>query len=102
MEWHTKAGGWRQRHVIQDAKLTVETTQDPAERQLILERNEALRNERPQRDLSFGRQVASIPVQDYCEALQLFPDLRATDKQAREIAWAAFLARPESKKYLVQ
>jgi len=102
MDWKTNLAGWRQRTVIQGDRVTVETTQDPYERQLILERNQALRNERPQNDLTFGRQVASIPFEDYYQAIRDYPGLKSADKQERERAWAQFLARPESQKYKVQ
>jgi len=93
---------WRQKWAYQDAKLTIETTQDPAQRQAILERNQALRHERPLRDLSFGRLQLCIPLQDHWELVARNPALKSFDRAEREKAWRDFARSPESLPYRVQ
>ena len=93
---------WRQRWAWQDSKLTIETTQDPATRRAILERNQALRNEQPLRDLSFGRLQLCIPIQDHAELCQRNPALKSYDKAEREKAWRDFARSAESLPYRVQ
>ena len=74
---------------------------DPGERALILERARALRNERVLRDLSFGRQVASIPIEDYYRVLRERPGLASSDRDERERAWSEFLSSDEARMFLV-
>ena len=67
------------------------------ERALILERAKRLRAERVLRDLSFGRLVASIPVEDYYRLLRERPELKTGDR----VAWAQFLTSEEARAFLV-
>jgi len=97
--WFFRRDGWWQRGEHVDGRAVVETVQD--DRELILERAAALRRERVLRDLSFGRQVASIPIEDYYKALAERPALRSGDRVERERAWAEFLSSPEARKFLV-
>lgn len=69
----------------------------PTDRELILDRAARLRSERPLHDLSFGRLVASIPVEDYYRLLRERPELKTGDR----VAWAQFLASDEARAFLV-
>lgn len=70
-------------------------------RDIILNRNQQIRNEKVEKDLSFGRHVACVPLEDM-EALKLkYPGLKSKDGKVRTAAWAAILKDPTNKKYLV-
>lgn len=61
------------------------TTIEQPSRNLILERNSQLRNNNgAMNDLSFGRQLASIPLEDWEWFLRHNPNYRKVDKVARE------------------
>lgn len=69
----------------------------PTEREHILDRAAKLRSERVLRDLSFGRLVASIPIDDYYRLLRERPELKTGDR----VAWAQFLTSEEARPFLV-
>jgi len=99
--WYSRFGEWWQRGELAHGRAVVETGMDPGERALILERARALRNERVLRDLSFGRQVASIPIEDYYRVLRERPGLASNDRDERERAWSEFLSSEEARMFLV-
>ena len=102
MQWRSQLGQWRQRAAIEDGLLTVETTMDPVQRAVILERNARLRRENPLQNLSFGALVLTIPEEDYYSLLRTRPALKAGDKAIRERAWRDFMASPEAAPYKVR
>ena len=72
-------------------------------RNLILERNKELqKNEGAIRDLSFGRQVASIPIIDYLALQKKYPKLRSKDGREKKAEMVRILQLPENKKFLVR
>lgn len=77
-------------------------TLDQPTRRLILERNAELRkNKGALKDLSFGRQVASIPYLDYIALQKKFPKLKSTDVKDRSEEMMRILRMPEYKYLLV-
>jgi len=80
-------------------RVVVNTTQP--DKHLILERNKQIRQNKLERDLSFGRHVACIPVEDLEVLKRKFPELTARDGHTRTRMWARILKSPEYKKYLV-
>jgi len=78
-----------------------ETTQ-PSE-QLILERNAELRkNPGAVKDMSFGRQVASIPIIMYEAAIRAGYDLNSHDHKFAGTEMNRFLQSTEGKMCLIQ
>ena len=72
-------------------------------RDAILERNHQLRiNPGAQRDLSFARQVLSIPELDHYYLMKKYPDLQSTDAKVKQRALAKFMASSESAPYKVR
>ena len=72
-------------------------------RQAILERNKQLRiNPGAQRDLSFARQVLSIPELDHYYLIKKYPDLASPDGKVKQRALAKFMASSESAPYKVR
>lgn len=77
-------------------------TLDQPTRKLILERNAELRkNKGTLKDLSFGRQLASIPVLDYYALQKKFPKLKSSDAKERSAEMMRVLRMPEYKYLLV-
>lgn len=75
------------------------TTLEQPNRDLILERNKKLRNSKGVlNDLSFGRQVASIPAEDWEYFLRKNPDYYRMDKALREKTLFNFLRTDERGK----
>jgi len=87
-------------HAHEPGKVYTKQTQ-PTE-DIILNRNERKRIEKPLRDLSFGRHVACIPVLHYQMLKKKYPDLDSKDGKVKTAAWAKILKDPDNKKYLVQ
>lgn len=74
----------------------VVTTLEQKSRNLILERNSQLRNNPGSiKDLSFGRQLASIPLEDWEWFLRHNPDYRKVDKIGRQKMLMNFLKNTE-------
>jgi hypothetical protein len=70
---------------------------------IILERNNELRkNKGALRDMSFGRQVASIPLNEFEMLKRKYPDLVDGDAQQRQMRLMKILNSSEGRKYLVQ
>lgn len=77
-------------------------TLDQPSRKLILERNAELRKTPGTlKDLSFGRQLASIPLLDYYELQRKFPRLRTDDVKDRSEEMMRILRMPEYSYLLV-
>jgi len=70
-------------------------------RGIILERNKQIRDNKLEKDLSFGRHVACVPIADLERLRKETPDLNAKDGKIRQAAWAKILKDPANKKYLV-
>lgn len=85
---------------LEDGILHRKLTQ-PSE-ELILERNKRIRNECIIGDLSFGRQVACIPLNDYEMLCRKYPDLVKGDAKQKAARLHKILSSSEGKKYLVQ
>ncbi len=81
-------------------KVYTKRTQPTSDR--ILEANQRIRNERTDKNISFGRHVACIPFNDYMVLKKKFPELSAKDGEVRTRAWARILKDSTYKKYLVQ
>lgn len=86
-------------HAHEPGKIYTARTQ-PSEH-LILERNKRMRIEQPERDLSFGRHVACVPLNDYEMLCRKFPDLKSKDAKLKTATWAKILKDPQYCKYLV-
>ena len=86
-------------HAHEPGKLYTRSTQ--ASEDLILNRNQRMRIEKPERDLSFGRHVACVPLNDYEMLKRKFPELASTKAHIKTQAWAKILKDPNYKKYLV-
>jgi hypothetical protein len=79
-------------------QVVVNTTQP--DKNIILEQNKQIRDNKLQKDLGFGRRVACIPLEDLMVLRKKFPDLNAKDGRTRAAAWARVLKDPSNKKYL--
>ena len=85
-------------------KVYTHLQQPEHERKLILERNKRLQNDPgSMRDASFGRMVASIPLDDYQDLLRKYPELNdRSDARARSARLIRILQTdPDCKKYLL-
>ena len=87
-------------HAHEPGKVYTKRTQPTAD--IILERNQRKRIEKPLKDLSFGRHVACIPFNDYEILKKKYPDLASKDAKVKTAAWAKILKDPDNRKYLVQ
>ena len=65
---------------------------------VILERNKRVRNEKPLKDLSFGRQVASVPFILWSWAIENGFDLSNTDAKTAEKEMFRFLRTTDQGK----
>jgi hypothetical protein len=71
--------------------------------ELILRRNKKLRqNPGVLKDLSFGRLVANIPLNDLEALKRKYPELAHGDAELRSLTMMKILQMPEYKKFLVQ
>ena len=86
-------------HAHEPGKIYTRRTQ--ASEDLILNRNQRMRIEKPERDLSFGRHVACVPLNSYEMLKRKFPDLASSDGKIKTKAWAKILTDPKYKKFLV-
>lgn len=103
MKFWRRVGDWWQRWHYQGGTLRVDTMQDPAERAAIVARNHAIAADPSVlRDLSFGRCVLTIPLEDYYRLLRERPALAALDKETREKAWRALLASSDADEFRLQ
>lgn len=92
MDFTVDDGQFRSR--IVDHKPTGEVGHifEQKDRDVILERNKQLRNNPGAlKDLSFGRQVASIPFEDWYYFMQQNPNYRSMNKKEREAVLMRFL-----------
>ncbi len=92
--------GWKLnfKHCAHENIVTRELTQP--DRDLILTRNANLRNNPGAiNDLSFGRQMLSVPLEDMEMLRRKHPELRTTDSQIRSDWWKKFILSPESLPY---
>ena len=80
-------------------RIIVNSTQP--DRGKILERNKAIRNDKLERDLSFGRHVACVPLEDYEVLKRKFPGLTSRDMKVKTQTWARILKDPNYKHLLV-
>lgn len=87
-------------HAHEPGKIYTKRTQ-PTE-DIILNRNQRLRIEKPLRDLSFGRHVACVPFNEYMILKEKFPELASKDAELKTKAWAKILKNPDYKHLLVQ
>lgn len=71
-------------------------------RDLILERNRAVRNEGVMKQREGLRVAMTIPWLDYWQLVKANPALKSHDKDEKRLAWTKFLASPESEPYRVQ
>lgn len=69
---------------------------------IILQRNSDLRNDNVQRDLSFGRQVASIPLNDFEMLCRKYPDLKRGTSKDKQNRLMKILGSSEGKRFLVR
>lgn len=79
-------------------KFVINTTQP--NKNIILERNKQIRDNKLEKDLSFGRHVACVPIEDLIVLRKKHPMLNSKNAQERTSAWAKVLKSPEYKKYL--
>ena len=88
-------------HQSSDGKLTRVLSQ-PSE-EIILNRNKELRkNPGAIKDLSFGRMVGSIPLNDWEMLCRKYPALTRGDSKQMQAQLMKILNSEEGKKYLVQ
>ena len=88
-------------NLAQDAHGLHGILTQPSE-ELILERNAELRkNPGALRDLSFGRQVASIPMVVYDKWMREYPKLRSPDQKEASDELMRILRLPENRIYCV-
>ena len=70
---------------------------------IILERNAELRKDPGAiKDLSFGRWVGTIPLNDYEALCRKYPELKHGDGKQRQTCLMKILNSVEGRKYLVQ
>lgn len=97
-------GGPVQQRVITHAHEPgrIYTHREQRNKDVIYERNQSLRNEPgSMKDLSFGRQVADIPIEDFYDLVDKNPELKSPDKEIRKRAMARILKDPANRKFLV-
>jgi hypothetical protein len=77
--------------------------QQPSD-EIILERNKQLRNNPgAQRDLTFGRQITSIPMIDWLVLKKKYPKIADySDPVGRSAEIMRIMRLPENRKYLVR
>lgn len=98
---HTQFDGvFKQEFKQEDGILHRKLTQ-PSEG-IILERNKQVRQNSALKDMSFGRQVASIPLNDYEMLCRQYPELIYGDASQRQNRLMKILSSVEGKKYMVQ
>jgi len=98
-----RVGEWWQRWHYAGGMLRVDTMQDQDERAAIVARNAELRAmPGTLNDLTFGRCVLTIPLEDYYRLLRERPALKAADRLERERAWRALLASSEADEFRLQ
>ena len=86
----------------QEGDKLIRTLHQPTNN-IILERNNELRkNPGAQKDLTFGRQVANIPFEEYEMLRRKYPDLIHGDSEQRQNRLMKILASSEGRKYLTQ
>lgn len=91
----------RFRYQPHEGKLYRELSQPS--RSLILERNAQLRREPGAvRDLSFGRLALTIPLEDWAELREKYPDLASKDPGIKSAAWKRFISGAESEPFRVK
>jgi len=87
-------------HSKHEDVVTRNLTQDSGA--MILERNSQLRNNPDAlKDLTFGRQVMTIPLADYEMLRRKYPELCSTDNQVRSDWYKKFILSSESLPYRV-
>lgn len=90
------------RHVPHEDKLYSRLVMSTNIRQAILERNQRLQIEKPQREVeTLGRHMLSIPALDLQHILKRWPDLASPDGLTKKRAIEAFYRSPESQPYRV-
>lgn len=92
-------GLFAERFAYEDGVLHHELVQPS--RQLIIEHNERVRAQQLVRDLSFGRWVLRIPLEDWSELRRKYPELRAKDHETRSRMWRKLMASSELDAYRV-
>lgn len=98
-----RVGDWWQRWHYQGGVLRVDTMRDPRERAAVVAHSADIRAEPSTiQDLSFGRCVLTIPLEDYYRLLRERPALAARDRVERERAWRALLASAEVDEFRLQ
>ena len=92
MDFTIDDGQFKSRIVEHAATGEVGHIFEQKDRDVILERNKRLRqNPGALRDLSFGRLVATIPLEDWYHFLKITPGYRQMDKKQRQAAVMKFL-----------
>jgi hypothetical protein len=98
-----RVGGWLQRWHYQGGVLRVDTMQEPAERAAVVAHSAEIRAQPSTiQDLTFGRCVLTIPLEDYYRLLRERPALAARDRLERERAWRALLASSDVDEFRLQ
>jgi len=86
-----------------DPEMTLHHRINQPSEDVILERNKRIRNEKPLKDLSFGRQVASVPFILWTWAVENGFDLNSPDAQIAQKEMFRFLnTTPQGKACMVQ
>jgi len=86
-------------HAHEPGVIYTKTTQDNAD--MILNRNQRMRIEEPENDLTFGRHVGCIPFNEYEILKKKYPDITSKDKEIRQKALMKLMKSPEFLPYLV-
>jgi len=95
-------GEWWQRWHYEGGVLRVDTMQHPDERAAVVKQAAELRAMPGSvRDLTFGRCVLTIPLEDYYRLLRERPALNSQDRDERVRAWRALLASSEVDEFRV-
>lgn len=95
--------GFLERHIEIDSDGKARSKVVQPTRNLILDNNAELRkNPGAVKTLSFMKLAATVPLEDWWNALRRDPELNAPDKEIREKAMQRFLSDPGSAIYRVQ
>lgn len=85
-------------HAHEPGKIYVNKTQPNAD--IIMQRNQDIRNCKATNDLSFGRYLGSVPLNELEFLKRQYPELRSKDPKIRTRGWAKVFTGEYRNRYL--
>jgi hypothetical protein len=100
--WYDREGDIVHRYTMEpNGRITRERLAPGRSAQLAFNERRRLEPE-VNKDLKFGRQMLSIPQNDYHRLLHQNPELKHWEKDIRSKAWDKFMASDASKPYRIR